>query len=88
MQTTAFLAVLLSAVLHATWNAIARSGKEPGDVLATGVVISGGVGVLGVLAFGGPAAPSCEQASRCSRFPPVPSCSPSGHSPSESLACC
>jgi drug/metabolite transporter (DMT)-like permease len=58
MQTAAFLAVLLSAVLHASWNAIARSGHEPGDVLATGVVLSGGVGIIGVLCCGWPASAS------------------------------
>ena len=52
METWPFLAVLGSALLHAVWNAAARSGAEPGEVMVCGVVLSGGVGLAG-LAFTG-----------------------------------
>ncbi len=52
METWPFLAVLGSALLHAVWNAAARSGVEPGEVMACGVALSGLVGLAG-LAFTG-----------------------------------
>ncbi len=39
--TLPFLAILLSAFLHASWNAIARSRPNPGDILACAVIASG-----------------------------------------------
>jgi drug/metabolite transporter (DMT)-like permease len=45
VQTLPFLALLLSALLHASWNAIARSRPEPGDALAAGVIMSGIIAV-------------------------------------------
>ena len=38
MGTTVFLAVLLAAALHATWNALVKSGSEPHAAMA-GVVV-------------------------------------------------
>ncbi len=58
METWPFLAVLGSALLHAIWNAAARSGLEPGEVMACGVVASGGVGLVGLLFTGFPATAS------------------------------
>jgi drug/metabolite transporter (DMT)-like permease len=58
METWPFLAVLGSALLHAVWNAAARSGVEPGEVMACGVVVSGGVGLAGLLFAGLPDSPS------------------------------
>jgi drug/metabolite transporter (DMT)-like permease len=58
IETLPFVAILASALLHASWNAMARSGREPGDVLACGVMISGIVGLPGLLWFGPPASPS------------------------------
>jgi len=56
METWPFLAVLLSAMLHAFWNAAARSAPEPGEALACGVAASGPVGLLGLALVGAPAA--------------------------------
>jgi drug/metabolite transporter (DMT)-like permease len=58
IETLPFLAVLASALLHATWNAIARAGSEPGDVLASGVMASGLVSLPFLMWFGLPAAQS------------------------------
>ncbi len=55
METWPFLAVLGSALLHAVWNAAARSGVEPGEVMACGVLVSGCVGLAGLLFTGLPA---------------------------------
>jgi drug/metabolite transporter (DMT)-like permease len=55
IETLPFVAVLASALLHATWNAIARSGSEPGDVLASGVMASGLVSIPFLIWFGLPA---------------------------------
>jgi drug/metabolite transporter (DMT)-like permease len=51
----AFAAVLASAVLHASWNALARASSEPGDMLATGVMISGMLSLPALLWLGLPA---------------------------------
>ncbi len=58
IETLPFFAVLASALLHATWNAIARSGPEPGDVLASGVMASGLISIPFLLWFGMPSAQS------------------------------
>ena len=58
IETLPFIAVLVSALLHATWNAIARSGPEPGDVLASGVMASGLISIPFLLWFGLPSAES------------------------------
>jgi drug/metabolite transporter (DMT)-like permease len=58
IETLPFIAVLASALLHATWNAIARSGSEPGDALASGVMVSGLVSIPFLLWSGLPAAAS------------------------------
>ncbi len=36
--TLPFLAIMASALLHAIWNAMARSHKEPGDIIACAVM--------------------------------------------------
>ena len=41
IATLPFAAVMLSALQHATWNAIARSSPKPGDAMAAGVMASG-----------------------------------------------
>ncbi len=58
IETLPFIMILASALLHATWNAMARSGAEPGDVLACSVMISGAFGLPGLVWFGPPAAAS------------------------------
>jgi uncharacterized membrane protein len=58
IETLPFVAVLASALLHATWNAIARAGSEPGDVLASGVMASGLVSIPCLMWFGLPASES------------------------------
>ena len=55
METWPFLAVLASALLHATWNALARSASEPGDALACGMMTSGLIGLVGLAIVGLPA---------------------------------
>ena len=39
--TLPFLAIMASALLHAVWNAMARSHKEPGDIIACSVMAAG-----------------------------------------------
>jgi hypothetical protein len=39
--TIPFLAIMASALLHAVWNAMARSHKEPGDIIACSVMAAG-----------------------------------------------
>lgn len=56
IETWPFLAVLASALLHATWNAIARAAPEPGDIVAAGVIASAFVSLPGLLWFGLPGA--------------------------------
>lgn len=58
METWPFVAVLASALLHAAWNALARSACEPGDAMACGVLASGAIGAVGLAVSGLPAAPS------------------------------
>ncbi|HYF55045.1 MAG TPA: EamA family transporter [Salinarimonas sp.] len=41
IETGPFLAVILSAFLHAAWNAIVRSGRDPGDLMVAAVIASG-----------------------------------------------
>jgi drug/metabolite transporter (DMT)-like permease len=52
ISTLAFASILLSAFLHACWNAFARSRKEPGVAMAAGVIASGIVS-LPLLAYAG-----------------------------------
>lgn len=58
IETLPFLAVLLSAILHASWNAMARAGSEPGDVLAAAVIGAGIISLPGLAWFGPPAWPA------------------------------
>jgi drug/metabolite transporter (DMT)-like permease len=58
METWPFLAVLASALLHAIWNGVVRSAKEPGDAMACAVMVSGFVSLPFLLILGLPAAPS------------------------------
>ncbi len=39
--TLPFLAIMASALLHAVWNAMARSHMEPGDIIACSVMAAG-----------------------------------------------
>lgn len=39
--TLPFIAILASAFLHAVWNAIARSQRDPGDIIACAVMAAG-----------------------------------------------
>jgi drug/metabolite transporter (DMT)-like permease len=55
MTTLPFLAVLLSALLHASWNAIARASSNPGDVFISAVISSGIIGLAGLFWSGLPA---------------------------------
>jgi drug/metabolite transporter (DMT)-like permease len=43
--TLPFLAILASALLHAIWNAMARSHKQPGDIIACAVMAAGLVSI-------------------------------------------
>jgi drug/metabolite transporter (DMT)-like permease len=52
ISSLAFASILLSAFLHACWNAFARSRPEPGVALAAGVIASGIVS-LPLLAYAG-----------------------------------
>ncbi|PSC04825.1 hypothetical protein SLNSH_12125 [Alsobacter soli] len=54
MTLTVFAAALLSAFLHAFWNALARSRPEPGYALATVVITAGVVMAPGVVWLGLP----------------------------------
>jgi drug/metabolite transporter (DMT)-like permease len=45
IETWPFLAVLASALLHASWNALARASSEPGDVVASAVIAAGLISV-------------------------------------------
>jgi drug/metabolite transporter (DMT)-like permease len=58
IETGPFLAVLLSALLHAAWNAVVRASPEPGEVMAACVIAAGFVSLPGVLWFGLPPAVS------------------------------
>lgn len=53
MSTTAFLAVLLSALLHATWNAIVKQSADPRAALSASV-IGAAVPALAILLVTGP----------------------------------
>ena len=53
-----FVAVLVSAILHASWNAMARAGAEPGDLVAAAVIAAGIISLPGLAWFGPPAAPA------------------------------
>jgi drug/metabolite transporter (DMT)-like permease len=58
IETWPFLAVLASAILHASWNASVRASTEPGGVLAAGVMLAGVVGLAGLAWSGLPQAAS------------------------------
>jgi drug/metabolite transporter (DMT)-like permease len=53
VSTTAFLAVLLSALLHATWNAIVKQSADPRAALSASV-IGAAVPALAILLVTGP----------------------------------
>jgi drug/metabolite transporter (DMT)-like permease len=52
ISSLAFASILLSAFLHACWNAYARSRPEPGVALATGVMAAGIIS-LPLMAYAG-----------------------------------
>lgn len=54
MSLTVFLVVLLSAILHAVWNAATRTRPDPGTALAVVVVMAGVVSIPVVLIYGLP----------------------------------
>ncbi len=58
ISTFAFACVLLSAFLHALWNAIVRTRPEPGEALAAQVVMAGLISLPFILFTGLPAAAS------------------------------
>jgi drug/metabolite transporter (DMT)-like permease len=58
VTTLPFLAVLASALLHASWNAFARVQGNPGHALAVGVMVSGIVSIPAMLFVGLPDAPA------------------------------
>lgn len=41
IETVPFLAIMASALLHASWNAIARSRSNPGAIIVSSVMMSG-----------------------------------------------
>ncbi len=55
MDALPFAAVLLSALLHAGWNAGARNFERPGDALSAGVIASGFISVPLLIYAGLPA---------------------------------
>lgn len=56
IETLPFVAVLISAILHASWNAMARAAPEPGDVVAAAVIAAGIISLPGLAWFGPPGA--------------------------------
>jgi drug/metabolite transporter (DMT)-like permease len=54
IETVPFIAILASALLHAIWNAIARSQHNPGDIMACAVMMSGLVSLPFLLLTGLP----------------------------------
>lgn len=54
IATLPFLAIMASALLHAVWNAIARSRRNPGDVMACAVMASGTINLIPLAYFGPP----------------------------------
>lgn len=58
MTPLVFAASLVSAFLHAGWNAIARRQEDPGAGLALVVIMAGVVSVPGLIVTGPPATPS------------------------------
>jgi drug/metabolite transporter (DMT)-like permease len=54
IDTWPFFLVLVSAVLHAAWNAMVRASPEPGEVMACAVMASGLIGLAGLLLSGLP----------------------------------
>lgn len=54
MSLTVFLVVLLSAILHAVWNAATRTRPDPGIAMAAVIVMAGVVSIPVVLIYGLP----------------------------------
>lgn len=54
MSLTVFLIVLLSAILHAVWNAATRTRPDPGNAMAAVIVMAGVVSTPVVLIYGLP----------------------------------
>jgi drug/metabolite transporter (DMT)-like permease len=54
IATVPFLAVMASALLHATWNALARRQPNPGEILACGVLAAGVISLPALLVTGLP----------------------------------
>ena len=46
IATLPFLAIMASALLHAIWNAIARSRRNPGDIMACAVMAAGAINMI------------------------------------------
>ena len=58
IDTLPFLAIMASALLHAIWNAIARTHRAPGDIIACAVIAAGIVSLAPLMVFGLPPAPA------------------------------
>ncbi len=56
--TLPFIAILASAFLHAVWNAIARSHRDPGDIIACAVIAAGIISLPLLLFTGLPSPPA------------------------------
>jgi drug/metabolite transporter (DMT)-like permease len=54
IETAPFLVILASALLHAVWNALARSSPTPGDIMACGVMAAGVLSLPALLLAGLP----------------------------------
>jgi drug/metabolite transporter (DMT)-like permease len=54
IETWPFIAVMASAFLHAAWNAIVRSGADPGERMASAILASGTLGLAGLIWTGLP----------------------------------
>lgn len=54
IETLPFLAIMASALLHASWNAIARSHSDPGAIMVSAVMASGLMNIPLLLITGPP----------------------------------
>lgn len=54
IATVPFLAIMASALLHAIWNAMARTHREPGDIIACAVMAAGVISLAPLLILGLP----------------------------------
>lgn len=54
IATLPFLAIMASALLHAIWNAMARSHKVPGDIIACAVIAAGIISLVPLAILGMP----------------------------------